>query len=429
MVLIEKVVADILERVETEPVSLRGAIEDFFSIHRELVPIRGVVLAMSLAILRRYRVLDEISRHVLGLDPYSVNAYKRNLLRVVIYELRFREHLRARDAMRLLNKAGLFTDSISLNKVRSIDIHDLVKGKSYVEKLSIRYSFPRWVILKLLAKWNRTFVEHMLKRMNKPSTLWLRINTLKIGIEEAMRGLRSRGIEAIRDSELFDVLKVVRGGRRLVGLDLVRNGLVYIQDKASCAVAHVLNPCPGELIVDMCSAPGSKATHIAQLGQDKVLLIGLDISHRRLISEQKLASNLGVRGIDLIMCDSRKFMLRTKADKVLVDPDCSSIGKMGHSPELRLKVKEEDLGRLVSLQRELMMRAIDLCRRGGIIVYSTCTTTTEENEALIRNIIDEHGLEVEEIAFGAKSPKLGKAKYFLPHVHDTIGFFIVKLRV
>ncbi|RLF23836.1 MAG: hypothetical protein DRM97_04280, partial [Thermoprotei archaeon] len=134
MVLIEKVVADILERVETEPVSLRGAIEDFFSIHRELVPIRGVVLAMSLAILRRYRVLDEISRHVLGLDPYSVNAYKRNLLRVVIYELRFREHLRARDAMRLLNKAGLFTDSISLNKVRSIDIHDLVKGKSYVEK-------------------------------------------------------------------------------------------------------------------------------------------------------------------------------------------------------------------------------------------------------------------------------------------------------
>ncbi|RLE72466.1 MAG: hypothetical protein DRJ37_02755, partial [Thermoprotei archaeon] len=290
---------------------------------------------------------------------------------------------------------------------------------------------PEWVVRYLVNILGREEAEKLLRKFNKKPTLWIRVNILKTSKRKLLKVLKRRGLKVSEDSDLSDVLRIDTS-MSLSRIPEHGLGFFYVQDKASILAGHVLSPKSGELILDMCTAPGSKALHIATLTRNRSFILGLDWKSARLRTLLENARRLGVYSITVIAMDSRTFSPPKRFDKILLDPDCTSLGRLGHSPEIRFWIKENMIFKMRKLQYELLNRGIDLLKKGGTLVYSTCTLTKEENEFLIKQALEERSdIELEETV-----PKIGlegleglvEAQRLYPHLHDTQGFFIAKIR-
>ncbi|RLE66061.1 MAG: hypothetical protein DRJ38_02615 [Thermoprotei archaeon] len=428
---VEYVLADVLSEVERKRISLRAAMTDYFKKHRELEPIKGLARAYALGLLRRYKLVDFIAEEVLGVKMERLNLWERNLLRALIYELKFRdiELDRILRVSRKLSSVKLNIDDF--RAVRRTSIKSLLKRKQGLERLSIKYSQPRWVVEYLFKILGRKEVIKLFKKFNEKPAIWIRANTLKISRRKLSDILRRRGLKVLEDKDLSDVLRVDTS-MNLSRIPEYKLGLFYVQDKASVLAGHVLSPKPGEYVLDMCVAPGSKALHMATLSKNKSLIIGLDWKPARLRTLLESAKKLGVYSVLVLAADSRVFTPPMKFDKILLDPDCTSLGRLGHSPEIRLWIERDMIFKMRKLQYELLNHGINLLKKNGILIYSTCTLTLEENEHLIRRVLEERNdVEVEEA-----TPKVGiegfaglvETQRLYPHIHDTQGFFIAKIR-
>ncbi|RLE57354.1 MAG: hypothetical protein DRJ40_03325 [Thermoprotei archaeon] len=430
---IEVVVAEVITEVELRKLSLRGVMEDYFSRYRELSVIKGVVRAFALAVLRNFKLLDYIASNVLGVERVG-GVLLRNILRATIYEVLFRnvDVSRVSRVLPYLSKIGIKLRD--LLKVRDVDVNSMISRiGDVVERLSIKYSQPTWVVKYLLNLLGDAECERLLARFNEPATLWIRVNTTKVSRRRLMRLLAKRGVETIEDPDLPDVLRVVKYGINLSHVPEYHRGYFHIQDKASALVTHVLSPKRKSYVVDLCAAPGGKSTHIAQITRCRCTLLSLDWSRKRLQALRNVSERLGVsHGILPILCDSRYISFRRKFDYVLVDPDCSSLGKLGHSPEIRLWITPDIVRKHREMQMQLLLRGIELLKTGGVLVYSTCTFTLEENEVLLKEILESR----DDVELVEAEPKIGlpglyglsTAQRLYPHIHDTTGFFIAKLR-
>ncbi|RLE67290.1 MAG: 16S rRNA methyltransferase [Thermoprotei archaeon] len=217
-------------------------------------------------------------------------------------------------------------------------------------------------------------------------------------------------------------------------LDEYKKGLLYDQSYPAMLVARILDPKPGETIVDLCAAPGGKATHVAQIMGDRGLVVAVDRSRKKV---EKLAENsrrLGLKSIRILLEDSRRLHVKypsLKADKVILDPSCSSLGVR---PKLIERKTFRDIISCFMYQQQFLPAASSLLKKNGILVYSTCTLTLEENEHIVRVLVEKYGFEVEEQDFHVAERGLGDSEWcpFLQRFHpdnmDTPGFFIAKLR-
>ncbi|KUH33121.1 Sun/NOL1/NOP nucleolar protein [Thermococcus celericrescens] len=210
-------------------------------------------------------------------------------------------------------------------------------------------------------------------------------------------------------------------------LESFREGLFYAQSLPSMVVAHVLEPSEEELIVDMAAAPGGKTSHIAQLMQNRGEIIAMDKSRNRLKKMDEELKRLGVKNVKLIHMDSRKLPeLGIEADKILLDAPCTALGIR---PKLWESRTPKDIEATARYQRHFINAAIKSLRKGGVLVYSTCTLSYEENEANVKYILDK-GLKLEEqsIFIGSSGMGIDEVQRFYPNRHLTQGFFIARFR-
>ena len=212
------------------------------------------------------------------------------------------------------------------------------------------------------------------------------------------------------------------------------DGLVYAQSFPAMLSSRVLDPQPGETIIDFCSSPGGKLTHAAQLMNDKGNLIAVDRSPRKIEKIRLNLHRLGIRNVKILQEDSRYLDLSfpgLKADRILIDPPCSALGLR---PRLYGNLRRSELSSFASYQAQFFRPAISLLRDGGIILYSTCTLTLSENEQLIDNIMKEYGLELlnQSLFLGSHGIEgfgcSGSVQRFHLDIHDTCGFFVALLR-
>lgn len=212
-------------------------------------------------------------------------------------------------------------------------------------------------------------------------------------------------------------------------LDVYKRGLVYDQSLPAIAAGHALNPRPGQLIVDMCAAPGGKATHVAQLMRGEGRVVAVDRSEGKVRKIEENAKRLGLSNVEVRVADSRYIDLEMEdlagADAVILDPPCSALGVR---PNLYYERDEEEFRALSDYQRQFLKAAAQLLRRGGLLLYSTCTLTLEENELNVLWAARELGLKPKELApflgstgFTEVGPRVQR---FEPDAHDTPGFFI-----
>ena len=160
-------------------------------------------------------------------------------------------------------------------------------------------------------------------------------------------------------------------------------GYYYIQNESSALVAHALAPRPGEIVYDLCAAPGGKATHLGQLMVNQGQIIAVDQTRERIELIQENAARLGISIIKTLVGDARSLQLPT-ADRVLVDAPCSGLGVLRQRPDARWRRKEQDIDSLAKLQRQILENAATLVKPGGTLVYATCTTEPEENQDMIK---------------------------------------------
>jgi 16S rRNA (cytosine967-C5)-methyltransferase len=203
------------------------------------------------------------------------------------------------------------------------------------------------------------------------------------------------------------------------------------QSRSSMLVARVVSPKAGERVLDLCAAPGAKTTHIAALMGGAGSVTAVERNERRASELADNAERLGASAVEVLTRDARQPVQPEGFDRVLLDPPCSDLGTLQSRPDARWRKTPEQIRELAAIQADLLDSAASQVRRGGTLVYSTCTISPTENEHQLMRFLERHPEYVVE-DLGAERPDLASAAdarflQLLPHRHGTDGFFIARL--
>ena len=361
-----------------------------------------------------------INRPLKKIDP-KVLAILRVAMYQIFYLDRVPNSAAVNESVELAKKVSL-SSSKFVNAVLRSSIREPDKAKfpedDNAESISLRMSHPKWLVARWIDQFGLEATKKICKFNNEEPPLSIRTNTLKISREDLLLKLQKQKIE-VTASNLTNEGIICYNVTALNNLDVLQTGLCQVQSEASMLVAHELDPQPGEFIIDCCAAPGGKTTHIAQLMKNTGHVIAIDIHEHKIAQIKNNALRLGIKNIEPLKIDARivgdKFANRV--DRVLIDAPCSGLGVLRQKADLRWKKSFNDLEKLPSLQLDILSNAAKAVKKGGILVYSTCTTEQAENEAVIKKFLRV-----------ANNFKLENVKVLLPHVDNTDGFFIAKLK-
>ena len=394
--------------------------------------------------------LSQFSTKTLSETPILI----RNILRMGVYQLLFLDKVPdyavCNESVQLAKKYGnpgisKFVIGVLSNIIRNREnIRWPDKGKEAALYISTIYSHPLQIVERWLKRFGYTDTVKICQANNKIPTLVIRTNTLKISRSDLKKMLEKENI-LIREGIFTEEALYVKGLPNITKFPAYREGLFQIQDEVSILVSHLLEPSPGESVIDVCSAPGGKTTHLAQLMDNKGDLLAMDSNKLRLLTVKSNCRRLGINIVKTRMNNgtilAEKY-LKT-ADKVLIDVPCTGLGVLRRKPDLRWQTYDaKRFQRLTELQREILDIASCYLKIGGRLVYSTCSTEPEENEEIVKKFLEKHlNFELEDPNRFIKERKLDayvsdqhKQKKFIqiyPGLSnldlDLDGFFMAKI--
>jgi 16S rRNA (cytosine967-C5)-methyltransferase len=376
----------------------------------------------------------------------------KNILRMGVYQLLFLnkvpDYAVGNEAVQLAKKYGnlgmsKFVNGVLRNIIRnSGNINWPAQDKEPALYISTIYSHPLQIVERWLKRFGFADTVKICEANNRIPTLVIRANTLKISRLELKNILEKENI-SVRESIFTEEALYVKGISNITKIPAYQEGLFQIQDEASILVPHLLKPLPGELVIDVCSAPGGKTTHLAQLMANQGNLLALDSNGARLLMVKENCRRLGIEIVKTQIKDSTRLDKNylKKADKVLVDVPCTGLGVLRRKPDLRWQTYDlKRFKQLSELQGKLLATVSNYLKVGGRLVYSTCSTEPEENEEVVTKFLDKNpNFELENLNEFIKERKLkvypsnqNKQKKFFQIVPglsnlDLDGFFMAKM--
>ena len=386
-------------------------------------------------VLNRRNALDYLISK--GLHPVQLIYLElgvRNFLRIFTYMSHYGE-ASFQVINELANHARLLLGSNSLEPVEdAIDIipHLNIPWEELrrTEKLAYRYFHPEWYINYLKGYFDESKVIDIIKPVKV--TKYIRLNTLKAD-ENLLDLLFTQGFQLIKAPEIDNTYRVLDNHDTLVETPSYQEGEIIFQDKASVLVGEVASPQPGDLVLDICAAPGVKTSHLAQIMDNKGKIISIDYDERRLDSWRELIETMGVKNAEAVLADATNAseFPDVMADLVLIDPPCTGTGTFNDYPSGKWRINENSIHRMASLQKKIIDNAGDHVTEGGSLIYSTCTITYEENEGIIKYFLRKHP----SFSTVEATPRMGEkglnglleCQRLYPYLHESQGFFIAKL--
>lgn len=298
------------------------------------------------------------------------------------------------------------------------------------EELAYRYFHPVWYVEYLQGCFDAQKVVEIIEPVETPK--YIRVNTLKAdeGVLDALHGL---GFRFAKVPGLRYTYRVLDSPEGLVDTAPYREGKLILQDKASVLVGEVASPKPTDLVLDICAAPGVKTSHLAQLMGNRGRIVSVDYDERRLDSWRRLTEKMGVSNAEPVLADAAEpgELPTETADIVVLDPPCTGTGTFNESPSGKWRINRNSIRRMAHLQGRLLANSAAHVVGGGALIYSTCSVTVEENEALITEFLDRHpSFALEEATPRIGEPGLGhlaEAQRLYPSLHGCQGFFVAKL--
>ncbi len=299
--------------------------------------------------------------------------------------------------------------------------------------MGIVHSFPDWIVETWLQQLSLEETEQLLIWFNQTPAIDLRVNILRTSLAEVEAALQDAGVTISRIPYLPQALRITEGSGAINQLPGYREGWWIVQDSSAQLVTHLLDPQPGETIVDACAAPGGKTTHIAELIGDRGTVWACDRSKKRLRKVKANAERLQLKSIQIQEGDIRYLsQFANQCDRVLLDAPCSGLGTLHKRPDIRWRQTPEKIAELTLLQQELLSTAATWVKPQGILVYATCTINPQENEKVVQSFLDFHpnwsiSIPATESIVNNFDISDGWIKVY-PHRHHMDGFFMVKLQ-
>lgn len=385
-------------------------------------------------------ILDQYSRRKSG----DLHPTLLSIVRMGIYQLFYLSRIHpgaiVNEAVNLAKKRGhagwgAYTNGTLRAIHRQKDhIHWPDPLKDPALYLSIYHSHPIWLVRRWIAARGIEETAAMCMANNQQPPMILRTNRLKITRDELVRRLESQGITTHVGRYAPEAIWVT-GMPPLRSMQDFADGLFYVQDESSMLVAHILNPDPDSRLLDLCSAPGGKATHLAERMGDTGSVTAMDVNENKLKDIQASATRLGIHVIHTIAADASQPMTQFAPgfDGVLADVPCSGTGVIRRRADSRWRKTESQILNLVPLQAEILHQGAQMVRPGGVLVYSTCSVEPEENvEQVIRFLANEPGFALDDMgqrlcAYGLTNDALvDGAMQLLSNRHGTDGFFAAR---
>ncbi|MFD2116913.1 16S rRNA (cytosine(967)-C(5))-methyltransferase RsmB [Paenibacillus yanchengensis] len=363
----------------------------------------GLATEIVYGTIQRKRTIDYwLIRYVAkGIDKLS--PWVLQLLRMSVYQLLYLErvpdHAIVNEAVNLAKKYGHSGISGMVNGIlramirqKADIIPENIEAKNAIERISFMHSYPKWLVKRLVATYGEQVTEAICEASNLPAPANLRINPLVTSREAVMETLEEEGYN-VRLSLLSSLGIVALNGGHLASHRDHIAGRFSLQDESSMLVAEVANPKPNSQVLDLCAAPGGKSMHLAQLlqGTGKVWANDIHPHKQTLIEEQ--AVRLSLSNVEAIVGDALQISERFAPDSmdvVLLDAPCSGFGVIRRKPDIKWTKSAADIVEIANLQRQLLQEAAKLVKRGGVLLYSTCTIEQLENEQQITAFLAEH---------------------------------------
>lgn len=301
-----------------------------------------------------------------------------------------------------------------------------ILGEPSAEYLSVKYSHPKWLAEEMIEQYGYAFTEQFLSSNNMTPPVYAHSNTLHEH-PDLLTSLQELGaVESQLDGSV--ILSTTAG---MTGLEAFQNGDFYIQDMAAKLAALAGDAKPGMTVLDSCAAPGGKTIATAMLMQNEGKIISCDIHEKKLRLIRENTERLGINIVETRAMDARKPHkdMAELFDLIIADVPCSGLGVIRRRPEIRRKSREE-LDNLPTIQLDILEGLAPCVKPGGAILYSTCTVRSKENELLVRQFLKKHEeFETESFVLpcGIGEVQAGMMTFW-PHIHNTDGFFVCKLR-
>ncbi len=468
---------EILVKVDQRTSFANSAIEEGFKRKKLEARDRAFVTALVFGVIRNRLTLDKT---IAGLSSRPIEKLPKvltNILRLGIFQLDCMDDIppsavlfTSVELAKMVGHIGLsrfangllrtYLSSKVASEAKTIDDIASDKEIDYQDKattdlnvLADTYSMPEWMVKRWSERYGLKQTIALLRYYKSTPDLVLRICPNATSIDD-FKSILGQGQIDYKIGGLVTSCFIIKRGNKAISPQNIagfNEGVFTIQDEPSAFVAVVTDPKPGELIIDLCAAPGGKSLHLAELMHNTGQVIAVDRADRRFKWLRDNRGRFRLTNLQLVVADGRTFSFPKLADRVLVDAPCSGTGVLNRRPDLRYRLNPSDIDQLVSLQRELLNNAAKLVKPGGILVYSTCSIEPEENIDNVKWFLANHKhFQVVDITsyipgetlqqwLGAEANEQRKETIkaqveqgyiqLLPSSHGTSGFFIAKMQV
>ena len=437
---------DILNRTEEADRLPDKLLTDSFKKYRHLSSLdRAFLTELTYGVLRRQKTLDWVLSRFSKVPLEKIESTLLNILRIGLYQILFltrtpvsaavNESVEMAKIIRGQGGAG-FVNGVLRSVVRQKE--EIVFPKMEDDPalhLSVGQSYPLWLVQRWVKEVGVAEALKLCISNNQIAPLTLRTNTLKMAREHLIRRLIEKGLTP-RPTTHSEEGVILDNSPPTSDLPLLREGNYVIQDEASQMVISILDPKPGERILDACAAPGGKTTHVAQRMDNKGEMLAVDLTQEKLRLIKELCQTLGVKIVRTVKGDASRPMpaLENQTfDRILADVPCSGFGTLRRNPDLKWRKGEEDIRRLSVIQASILGNLSQYLNKGGILVYSTCTIFREENEDVVEAFLKNHvNFELDDLTrfVSETNRQFVQNGYFktFPQGNGMDGFFVARLR-
>lgn len=402
----------------------------------------GLLTELVYGTLQRRMTLDYY------MEPFLKKAHKlepwvKQLLRLTIYQMVYLDKIPDRaaifEAVEIAKKRGHKGIASMVNGVlRSIQrqgVPSLEAISDPAHRLSIRTSHPLWLVERWIDQLGYDRAKEMCELNLTAPLQTARINTTKTDWKACFKMLEEEGYQVERSSVIPEAIRCFKGN--LANSTAFKKGLLTIQDESSMIVAYALGVKQDEMVLDACAAPGGKTTHIAEKLEQTGQVISLDLHEHKVKLIAQNAKRLGLENIETKALDSRKageHFPEECFDRILLDAPCSGFGVMRRKPDMKYRKNEQDVQHLQRIQLELLNSVAPLLKKGGILVYSTCTVDEAENASVIKTFLNENKNFIGDHILAERLPDAITALcdefslQILPQDFGSDGFYIAALK-
>ncbi len=408
---------------------------------------QGLVAELINGVVRHLAYIDYLLGRISEKPLEKLDPEVRNALRLGAYQLLFTRipvQAAVAETVKILKKKRRgqwivnYVNAVLRELARQKDQIPLPpKEMDLIGYLAVCYSYPRWLVERWVNRFGPEEAEALLKAGNERPVLVVRVNTLRVTRDQLLLYLKAEIPEAApcRYSPDGIVLRGFQG--RITNLKAFKVGWLQVQDEASQLVSYLVAPRPGERILDACAGVGGKTTHLAQLMRNTGRIYAMDVLSWRLKRLEENARRLGVTNVEIITGDATKAIEKLGGqffDRILVDAPCTGTGVIRRHPDIKWARTPEDLVRVPEKQLSLLNSLAPLVKRGGTLVYATCSLEPEENEEVVAKFLEKNPdfqLEDARNVLPAAARELVDEEGFLrtyPHRHDLDGFFAARLK-